>query len=312
MGFPPVQSVLNTIISLFAVIVLGWWTRSRGLLPENVVSPLNRLVFYLAIPAMLFREIAGASFHAYFDPLLVLGTLLPPVIVFFAALGVGRLFRLTPERWGTFVQTSIHGNLGYMGLAVAFYALGKEGFARAGLLASFLILAQNFLAIVALQSLAGDTEKRWNLIFFLKTLLANPIVLTSLGAIAFSLAGLHLPGVVDRTLKILSGMALPLALLLIGASLSLSPSMGGISLVGAVSFLKLVLQPALGWMLFGLFDLDGACILPGIILLASPTATLSYVLAGEMGGDPSLASTAISVTTPVSGLTFVGWLVLLR
>ncbi|RLB34227.1 MAG: hypothetical protein DRH20_12375 [Deltaproteobacteria bacterium] len=61
-----------------------------------------------------------------------------------------------------------------------------------------------------------------------------------------------------------------------------------------------------------MFDLDSACILPGIILLASPTATLSYVLAGEMGGDPSLASTAISVTTPVSGLTFVGWLVLLR
>ena len=75
-----------------------------------------------------------------------------------------------------------------------------------------------------------------------------------------------------------------------------------------ISILKLMLLPALGLTFFHFLGLDGVEYLPALILLASPTATVSYVMASEMAGDADLATAAISVTTLVSAVTFTLWL----
>jgi predicted permease len=48
--------------------------------------------------------------------------------------------------------------------------------------------------------------------------------------------------------------------------------------------------------------------LPGLILLASPSATLTYVMAKEMKGDTDFAVAAISASTMLSATTFSIWL----
>ena len=305
------SSVTNTIVALFAVIFLGALARKWRLITPNLSAPINKLVFYVAIPSLLFREISRAPFHEYFDGSLLIGLLVPPILVFFLSLGLGKLFRMKSGRLGTFVQSSMHGNLGYMGLAVAFYALGPKGFRMAGLLASFLILVQNFFAILALQLGSGGRGRKWDIAYFLRNLLLSPIILACLAGIFVSFVGLELPVAVDNVLKILSGMALPLALLLIGASLSLGSSRGHLSTAIVCGIFKLIVLPAIGLLLYLKLGLNGATVLPGIILLASPTATVTYVMAGELGGDQALAGTAISVSTLVSGVTFAGWLALL-
>ena len=57
--------VVNTIVPVFLVILLGYFLHAKELFPSPIVGPLNRLVFYLAIPAMIFREISRVSFAAY-------------------------------------------------------------------------------------------------------------------------------------------------------------------------------------------------------------------------------------------------------
>jgi len=306
-----VSSVINTIVALFAVIFLGVQARRWGLIPSNLSAPINRLVFYVAIPSLLFREISKAPFHQYLDTALLVGLLVPPVVVFFVSLGLGKLFRMRSGRLGTFIQASLHGNLGYMGLAVAFYALGPEGFRMAGLLASFLILVQNFLSILALQIGSGGRGRKWDVAYFLRNLVLSPVILACLAGIFVSFVGLELPVVVDNVLRILSGMALPLALLLIGADLSMGSSKGYLGSAVICGIFKLIVLPSIGLMLYQKLALHGTAVLPGIILLASPTATVTYVMAGELGGDQGLARTTISVSTLVSGITFAGWLAFL-
>jgi hypothetical protein len=75
-----------------------------------------------------------------------------------------------------------------------------------------------------------------------------------------------------------------------------------------IGVLKLLLLPASGLLLFYLLDLHRIDYLPALILLASPTATVSYVMASEMAGDSDMATAAISITTLVSAMTFVLWL----
>jgi predicted permease len=300
--------ILNTIVPVFAVIALGLAARARGYLPEALIGPLNRIVYHLAIPAMIFKSIAGASFQAHFDPLLLAGTLVPVVIACVLALGMGLLLSVKKSEFGTFLQSSFHGNLGYIGLAVAYYFLTPEGFTRAVILAGFLMLLQNFLAVVCLQVFAQASHPGRRLGFVVRKIVINPIILSALAGILFSLSRVPLPAIIDRSLGIVSGMALPLALLVIGSSLSFRLLRAHLRQALGAGLVKLLLLPAAGFLMYGWLGMEAPGFLPGLVLLAAPTATITYVMAGEMKGSTQLASAAVSLNTLLSGPTFIFWL----
>lgn len=308
----PLLYIINTIVPIFAVILLGLVIRATGYLPRDITGPLNRLVYYIAIPAMIFKALANASFTAHFDPYLLAGTLAPVVVVSVLTAGLTKLTRIPPQRRGTFVQSCFHGNLGYIGFAVVFYLMGETGFTSASILAGFLMLLQNFLAVLTLQLFSPDSPRGGKLVFVLKKVVGNPVILSAMAGIAFSFSGIALPVTAHRTLSILSGMALPLALLVIGASLSPALIRANLKYAFSSGVIKLLVLPAVGLFFYSWAGLAPARFLPGLILLASPTATITYVMAAEMKGSVELASAAISLNTLLSSLTFLFWLGLLR
>ncbi|MCF8082952.1 MAG: AEC family transporter [Deltaproteobacteria bacterium] len=301
-------SVVNTIIPIFAIVLLGCVLRSRGFLPVNLVGPLNQLVYYLAIPAMIFQGVAKAPFEAQFDFTLILATLTPVLMVFLIAAGAGQLLSVRRPFMATFIQSSFHGNIGYIGLAVCYYLLGEGGFTRASIVAAFLMLLQNVLAVFVLQLYAPKMESGRSVGFFLKKVVVNPVILSALSGIVFSLLHLPLYDPVDRALSILSGMALPLALLVIGASLSFGLIRSNWGMALGTGGLKLLILPGAGLFMYHAMQIPPAQFLPGLVLLATPTATVTYVMAGEMHGSRDLASAAVSMNTLLSALTFILWL----
>ncbi|RJR17471.1 MAG: AEC family transporter [Desulfobacteraceae bacterium] len=304
------MNVVNTIIPIFAIIMLGIFLKKKNFLPPNILSPLNRLVYYLAIPTMIFREIAGSSFLSNFNPLLVGGTLLPLLGAFGLALVLIYALRIPQTLRGTFLQSSFHGNLGYIGFAVCFYFLGKEGLARASILGGFLMLLQNILSVVSLQGFSTSSSREFNPLFFARKVVGNPVIVAVLCGILFSLSGLPMPNAFERILAIVSGMALPLALLVIGASLTFDLIKEYLSISLLSGFLKLIAGPLMGLVTYKMMGISVSEFLPGIILLASPTATITYVMGSEMHGSIELASAAISVNTLLSCITFILWLTL--
>ena len=304
--------ILNTIAPVFLVILLGVLVRRFGFLPESVTGPLNRLVYYVAIPAMIFKALADASFEAQFHPVILFGTLLPLLVVFGAALLLTRLLTVPRRETGTFLQSSFHGNIGYIGFAVAFYLLGEEGLTRASILAGFLMLLQNLLSVIGLKAYAGDRGGGAGMGSSILAVVGNPVILSAIAGIAFNLSDLPLPVVAGRTLRIVSGMALPLALLVIGASLSFGLIRSRLRYVLVSAVLKLGALPAAGLFLYEAFGLASADYLPGFILLAAPSATVSYVMAVELGGAPEQASAAVSLSTLLSSASYVVWLGLLH
>jgi predicted permease len=300
--------ILKTILPIFVIIFLGWGLRQIHFMQEGFLKPANRLVYYVAIPAMIFREIAEAELVQHFSLVLVVATLAPLIIVALTGLILVRGIKLERYRVGSFLQCTFHGNLGYIGLAVSFYFLGDEGFTRASILAGFLILLQNFLSVVALSRFNKEPNQTISTLSIIRRVLLNPIIISAMAGMTISLTGLDLPVILDRSLKILSGMALPLALLVIGTSISFAQMRQQLRVTTLISILKLLLLPALGLAFFRLLDLGSIEYLPALILLASPSATVSYVMATEMAGDADMATAAISVTTLVSAVTFVLWL----
>ncbi len=303
------MTILSTILPVFFVILLGWVFHRKGFIPETFLGPGNRLVFYLAIPAMIFRSIAGTNLTTQFDIRVVLTSLMAVLVVFglawFAA-GFIRVAR-TGQR-GTFVQSTFHGNIGYIALAVAFYALGNEGLARTSIIAGFVMILQNLLAICILQYYSDNAAIKGKASLVFIKILGNPVILASITGILVSLLGVPIPKVLDQTLEIIGGLALPMALLIIGASLSFDLVRSRIGSVLSSSVVKLIILPGLGFVGFRFLGISPQDYLPGLLLLATPTATIAVVMAHEIGGDMDFAAATVSVSTLLSAITFSLWL----
>ncbi|WP_028314397.1 AEC family transporter [Desulfatibacillum aliphaticivorans] len=301
-------SIIETIAPIFMVIMVGWGLSHKKILTQEVSGPLNKIVFYLAIPVMIFEKVAHADFSANFSTTLVVGVLLAAASGFFLAVLVVSIFPVYPRHKGTFAQASFHGNIGYIGLAVAYYFLGDLGLTRASILSAFILILQNFLSVAGLQYFSNNEQTRGKFSVFLKNVAGNPVIISAVAGSAVSLAGIPIPEIISRFLHIISGMALPLALLDIGGSLSFPVIKAHWAPTLATGFIKLLFLPAAGWFLFTMMGVPHDLQLVGIILLGAPTATVTYVMAREMGGATALASSAISLNTLASALTYVLWL----
>ncbi len=335
------MQIFSTIIPIFLIIFIGWLIRKREFMPVSFLVPANKIVYYIAIPAMIFSAVAKASFHDEFNIKILFITFTSLFIVAGSAWLVTAISNIPKRMKGTFIQSSFHGNFGYIGLAVVFYYLGDSGFANASIFAGFIMILQNMLAVAVLQLYSGNGDssvkyenveyenndridssldsnsnsrkykqqtKKEILAANLRAIVRHPIILSAIGGIIFSLSEIPLPMLVDRTLSILSGMALPLALLLIGATISFKVICSYMLQIVEISFFKLILMPGIGVLLFYLFSIPPSEYLPALILLASPTATMVYVMSQEMDGDPDFAVAALSACTMLSAVSFTIWL----
>jgi len=303
----PVEIVI-TIVPIFAVILVGLLARQKGIMPQAFLQSANRLTYYAAIPAMMLRAIARSDFNKQFDVNLLLGTIIPLVVVYIVAWIVTIIVKIDRRSRGTLIESTMHGNIGYIGFAVVFYFLGSDALAQAGILGGFMMLVHNVLAVIVLQYYSGKPSTPGGIGQTIKKVLGNPIILTAMFGILLSVLKIPLPVIIDRTLGIIGNLALPLALLVIGASLSLQMQTRHLLVMIMASCSKLILLPAVGYWLYLFFDLPRDVYLPGLILLASPVATVVYILASEMRGDPKLAVNVISISTALSAITISLWL----
>jgi len=298
--------VLESVLPIFSIILLGYLLKHYRVITPVYAKTANQIVYYVAIPAMLFYAIARAPFKENFHIGAVLSLLGALGVQVIFGLWLIQLLRIPHERRGTFLHSSFHGNLGYMAYAIVYYALGKDEFARTAILSSFLMVGQNVLAIWALITFGRgrssvDRKRLWIPISYI---FHHPIILTVVAGTLYSALNLPLPVLIGRGLEILSGMALPTALLLIGASLSFGTFRLMAKEIFTIGILKLVTLPLIGYAIMASAHVPDSTILPGVILLAAPPATVTYVMGIEMGGDPELAAASISMLTLASAFSY--------
>ena len=302
------MNILTTIIPIFAIILIGYLARKKGFIQAEFIGPANSLVFYLAIPAMVFSAISRASLTTHFNFGILLIALSVVAGCFVLTWISGNVFNIHRNQLGSFIQASYHGNIGYIGLAVSFYYLGDFGLIKASILTGFMMIFQNLLSVLVLTVNARQPGSTSHAMIIAKNIAANPVVLSAMAGIACSLMAFSIPLIVQRSLDILSDLALPMALLIIGASISFQELRLRLKPAFFAVAIKLILMPALGFVCFIALDFDPQEFLPALILLASPCATVTYVLAKELKGDPDFTVITISLSTSLSAITFSLWL----
>ena len=304
--------ILNIVLPVFIVIGLGTLLRRVGLIDSVFLHQTNRIVYYLCLPLLLFYKIGTADFAANFNGRLVAASVGAVTIVFVVSFIAATILRYPANTRGVFSQGSFRGNIAYICLAIALNAYGETGLTRAGILMGFLVPFLNFFAITALLLPHRKSEQQPGGSFWLKQLLLNPLILASFAGIAWSYFDLPLPLVIDRSLRIATGMTLPLALLAIGGGFSLQKLKGDIvpTLLAAGS--KLILLPLVAMVLLYLAGVTGLDFGIGILIAGTPAATANYIMAHELKGDAELAGSIVMLSTLASALTYTVALYLLR
>lgn len=294
------SAVLDNVLPVFVLLALGQVLLRSGLASRRFFATSDRLIYFLFFPALLFWKI-GAAGPALTVPVpLILGVLAAIFVVWLASLAYIRLAKVAPFQAGTFSQVTYRFNT-YVGMAVVLSAFGQEGVARFGIIISLAIPFINVLAVTTLVWYAqAEYSGAQKLTLVLKAMLVNPLILACLASIAFARSGLVLPVFLERSLALASSLSLPLALMSIGAGLSLAKLKGRLGLALVSCLLKLLALPLVGYGLLRLLGVGELSLAVALVYFALPTAPSSYILAGLLNSDADLAGAAIVLCTLLS------------
>jgi malonate transporter len=287
------------ILPNFVLIVIGLVLARRFDFGRDFWDGLEKLVYYVLFPALLFRSLALAKIDFAATGTLVVAALLFTLAGFVLSLAAGPLFKLDRKLLATGSQCGYRFNT-YVGLAIAGSLYGTPGVALAALLLGVMIPLANFLAVAML---ATHSERG-----FLYELATHPLLVSSLAGLAWNAAGLPLPGFADQTLNLLAVTALPSGLLSVGAAMRIEKGIGPAGAHVWWLAVKLAAVPAVAWGLVRLFGIHGDDAKVLLLCAALPTASNAYILAVRMTGDGRAVAAQITLGTVLSMLTIPLWI----
>ena len=295
------MTVLNGVVPVFLLVAVGALARRLGWMDRPFSRQLNRVIYYLAVPALLLR-LLGVEREGSVSLEVIAAVAITTLLVGAAGSLLAAALRLPRKRFGVLVQASVRGNLVFMAFPVIYAAGGDRALSLAALLAAVLIPVQNLIAVGALGAASG--YRGWRLATLV---VLNPIVLGVAAGVAWGAAGLVAPRWLDTFLELLGSIAMPGALLTVGAQLEVAGLRARIGESLAAAALKLGLSPALGLVALTLLGIGGTERLVALLLLAAPTAVASTVVAQEMGGDVEYAGALVMTSTLCAFPAFILW-----
>jgi predicted permease len=305
------MNILSIVFPIFFVIGLGQVLRRTGFLDDKVSASFSRLVFYVAAPALLARATATNSLGETFNlPVLAVVT---AATVFVGAGTYLACFQCSRERRGVIAQAGFRANQVFVGLPVVIYAYGEQSVNEVAVLVSLMVIVYNFQGVVVLVLPLQSVSVRSSTMLIRATVsvLKNPLIIACVAGILYSLTGLAVPTVLDRTLTLVGRTAAPLALLAVGSSMDFRRLRADIRVVTIIALVKTAVYPALVYAGLRLIGASGLDLKLPLMILASPTAVVTYVMVREIGGDENLAGAIIVGSTLLSLLTITGWLLFL-
>lgn len=308
----PFAEIFLIVLPVFVVIGLGWLLVRFGLIDQDFLRQTNRLVYYVCLPLLLFHEIARADFLANFNGRLIFISIATVAVTCLISYFYAVVRHYPPASRGVFSQGAFRGNIAYIGLAIVFNADGQAGLTRASILMGFLVPFLNLFAILVLlhphrhTARAAGESSPW------RQIVLNPLILASVAGVAWSFLALPLPLLLERSLKIVTGMTLPLALLAIGGACSIERLKGDLVAALLAAGAKLIWMPILAGLLLYAAGVRGLDLEIGILIAGTPAATANYIMASQMKGDAELAGSIIMISTLAAAVTYSIALFILR
>ena len=302
---------LNATVPIFLLMLLGLFFRKIGWIDEVFASKMNKFVFLVPLPVLLFEDLATVDFSAVWDLKFVLFCFCATFLSIGIAAAVS-LFWKDRSVQGEFIQAAYRSSAALLGIAFIQNIYGDAGMAPLMIIGS--VPLYNIMAVVVLSFFKPERKKlaREVWISTLKGIVTNPIILGIVAGLLWSALRLPMPSILEKTVSDIGATATPLGLMAMGASFDIKKAFGKAKPAVTAAVMKLVgfaalFLPVAVWLGFREEQLVAI-----LIMLGSATTVSCYVMARNMGHEGVLTSSTVMLTTLFSAFTVTGWLYILR
>ena len=307
---------IEAVSPIIIMVAIGYLIKKIGLLTADMAKTINKLVFRIFLPAMLFLNVYKIESLAAIKPDYILYAVIAIILIF--ALSIPAVMRVTDrgDRRGALLQACFRSNYALIGIPLAASLFGQEGVSVATLLSAASIPLFNILAVISL-SVFGKGENRPSTKKILLGIVKNPLIQSILlGIIILGLRAVFVENDIPfrltqlrpiyTVLGYLSNLATPLALLMLGVQFEFSAVSELKREILFGTLMRTVIIPLFGLGIAFLFfrtSFDGAVFAALVALFATPVAVSSVPMAQEMGADHTLAGQLVVWTTLISAVT---------
>jgi malate permease and related proteins len=288
---------------LFVCLAMGIVIAHTVRPPAALASSLNWWVIYIALPSMVLDLVPRIHFEPQFwfltaaNWLVFLGSAL-----LFALLG--RCLGWTRARIGGLSLVGGLGNTAFVGYPMIEALRGKAGLALAVIgdqTGCFTALTIGGVALTALY--AGREMRAWRIA---RQIAMFPAFIALMVGIALALAGDPLPWL-HAICERLAATLTPLALFSVGLQQRLKLPRSSLAAIGYGIGWKLLLAPALCYLLGRISGVTGLVLVVGVLQAAMPPMVSAAILAEQYELEPALAGSVLGLGILLS-LATVPWI----
>lgn len=272
---------------------------------------MNKFVFLIPLPVLLFKDLATLDFNTIWDTKFVLFCFFITILCILIVTLLSFLLK-NKQNQGEFIQASYRSSAALLGIALIQNVYGKATMAPLMIIGS--VPLYNIMAVVVLSFFSperkGLSKEVW--LKTIKGILTNPILIGIVVGILWSLLHLPMPTMLDKTVTSIGNVATPLGLMAMGATFNYKEALGDLKPALCASFIKLFGFCAMFLPLAIYLGFQGEQLIAILVMLGSATTVSCFVMAKNMGHTGILTSTVVMLTTIFSGFSITMWLYILK
>ena len=300
------SAMISTILSVLLLVVVGHLIKMRAFVPVSFWDGLSKICYWILFPGLLFNLTSTASLSAAFILPFCLTLFIAATVMVIYGFLAGRLIGANGPATSSLVQAGLRHN-GFLMLAFVQGAFGVAALEIGAIAVAVLVPISNIFAVIIIFLLReGDQDANLGRAITAE-LARNPLIgAIILGGIVNFLS-IPIPDFITGAANILGNAALPMLLLCVGASIRISALRAHSAALVLAVLAKLLVLPVVMMVVGITLGLDKDVLLVLVVLAVAPTATSSYTLAQELGGDAPLMAEIITVQTLVAAIGIPLW-----
>ena len=302
---------LNATIPIFLMMLLGMLFRKLGWMDEVFAAKMNKFVFLVPLPVLLFEQLATVDFSEVWDIKFILFCFVVTAISITISTLISLLWKDRSVK-GEFIQATYRSSAALLGIAFIQNIYGTAGMAPLMIIGS--VPLYNIMAVVVL-SVFKPGNNSFDKALVKKTLkgiATNPIIIGIVAGFVWSALKLPMPSILHKTVSSIGATATPMGLMSMGATFEMKKATSKMKPTLVAVFMKLVGFCVVFLPMAALLGFRNEEMIAILVMLGSATTVSCFVMARNMGHEGTLSSGVIMMTTLLCAFTLTMWLDVLR
>jgi len=308
---------INATLPVFILMLLGLFFKKINLIDDKFTSSLNKFVFKVALPVLVFEDLAEQDFAAAWDGKFVGYCFIVTLICIIAVAFISGFFIHNKSLRGEFIQVSFRSSAAILGLAFIHNIYGDGNTQMAPLMILGSVPLYNIFSVIILTVTSEDEDNnkvsiKDLIIKSLKGIVTNPILIGIFIGLVFSLLKIPRGDIFNTVVENIARLATPLGLIAMGAAFNIQSSKKVLLQSVVASIIKLFVLVGIFIPIAIAIGFRDQQIVALLVMLGSASTVSCYIMARNMGHEGSLTATTVMITTFGCAFSLTFWLYLFK